>query len=749
MNTRKLMLAVSTALVTAAGLPALAQADAKLAPPPIYSSVSGLPDGRVYEQASPFNKYGYGILNTGSWVPAGGASADGEAVWYFGDGPLTEPVGVGSFAGVFVAQRSSGGGWKSHAVLSRPVGSGRFSSNIFADLPTSLLSSSDLSHFAYGIGAAEVGPPDSTRNPGNLYLAGPDPLVEPAWMARPQVETSKSEPEYAAGMPIGGTPDLSTVYFVYNGNLLAQDSERLVHHTYGIYQYREGVLSEAGLMPDGTINPFGARPAARAEGAKEPRIPPPTIPDAENNEVAADGTRLFFVSPEPSRSKLKCQLEAGECSTEASELYARISAPGGAPKTMLVSQSQVPGHVGEPAPDGALAVKGTAQEAAEFADPASYVYASPDGSHAFFQSIDRLTSDAPSDTDPKVYDFDLDSGSLKYMAGVTGIVVGVASDGSSLLFEKTSTSPFELDRWSNGTVGKVSDLPQPPPPGGTRAACEDPVDIAGTVVPAQEPICVGPVRFSADGSTAVFATQSPIAGFNDPGGFFQVFRYDSDTDELSCLSCPPAGVLPTGDAVMSNLDYAGYAGIGSTTPIDPIVPDRAVSSDANTVFFQTPDPLVAGDTNGLPDVYEWQNGGVFLLASGQSDEPTYLIDSSESGNDVFLATSAELVKGDNDGSYDIYDARVPRPGDNPPPSALPCQGDVCQGPPSVPNLLGVPSSAAFNGLGNIDARSEGTPSKKAAPKKKSKQAKKKKKKLKKPKKLKQSKKSKKSKRRGA
>jgi hypothetical protein len=59
------------------------------------------------------------------------------------------------------------------------------------------------------------------------------------------------------------------------------------------------------------------------------------------------------------------------------------------------------------------------------------------------------------------------------------------------------------------------------------------------------------------------------------------------------------------------------------------------------------------------------------------------------------------VEGDNDGWFDVYDARIPRPGDNPPPSAVPCAGDVCQGAPSVPQLLGAPPSATFNGAGNI------------------------------------------------
>ncbi len=126
------------------------------------------------------------------------------------------------------------------------------------------------------------------------------------------------------------------------------------------------------------------------------------------------------------------------------------------------------------------------------------------------------------------------------------------------------------------------------------------------------------------------------------------------------------------------------------------------------------------------DVYEWENGRVFLISSGSSTQNSIFLDSSESGGDVFFATTSELVAGDNDGAYDIYDARVPRPGDNPR-VAVPCQGEVCQGPPSVPQLLSAPSSATFSGLGNISPQpqpaSESKPRRLRSPKKKRKKGK--------------------------
>jgi hypothetical protein len=152
--------------------------------------------------------------------------------------------------------------------------------------------------------------------------------------------------------------------------------------------------------------------------------------------------------------------------------------------------------------------------------------------------------------------------------------------------------------------------------------------------------------------------------------------------------------------------------------------DRGASADGSRVFFDTSDPLVPQDVNGTRDVYEWENGTIFLISSGRSSEDSYFLDASETGGDVFFTTTEGIAPGDVDGGRDVYDARIPRPGDNPPPAAVPCQGDVCQGPPSVPDLLGNPSSATFSGLGNLVPQSDAKPKAKPSAKKTTKKKKK-------------------------
>jgi hypothetical protein len=275
------------------------------------------------------------------------------------------------------------------------------------------------------------------------------------------------------------------------------------------------------------------------------------------------------------------------------------------------------------------------------------------------------------------------------------------------VFENNAVSPVELDRWSagphGGTVSRIVQLPG-------ESLCDG-------------VSCVGPAHLVDNNSVLVFSAEAPIAGFNDSGEFMQVFRYDFSSNELSCVSCPPAGVVPSGSAEISSMDELFN---NTSTPFaERVVADnRAVSGDGSRVFFDSPDALVPRAVNGKRDVYEWENGTLFLVSSGTSATNSFFLDSSESGADAFFSTSDELVQGDNDAAYDVYDARVPRPGDIPPPESVPCQGDVCQGPPSVPSLLGPPPSATFNGLGNPPPEPTANPAATPRPKAKAKRCRK-------------------------
>ncbi len=648
---------------------------------PNASSISGLPDGRVYELVSPFNKHGYpagAVLQAGqAKVLYSIASPDGNAVAFESQGPAAD-LNSSGLDQVFVANRGVGG-WTSRAATPRGLALNE-TIGVYVQIPKWLDFSSDLSKLVFGVpGPDTEGAPSESS--ANLYMEGSDPLQEPVWLARPTIGT----PELGGNLSVAGSaPDLSTVYFAFEGTLLPSDAGR---SGWGFYEFAQGSPSYAGVLPDGSISPLGAVPIAIASSHVTGLDSGGALysPGSSDNQVSSDGKRAFFVSPDPGLSSV-------------SQLYVREVLSDGTRRTVLVSRSQVPGQVGQPAIHGTTYFPNPEREASKAHNDFAYGYASPDGSHVIFASVDRLTTDAPENSTVKMYDFNVDTETTAYLSEVTGGIVASTKSGSSLLFENTSTSPFELDLWqSNASGARVTPIAQLNENG--LSPCD------GTV-------CVGPARMSDGGEVVIFTTEAPIAGFNNIGpgyppeefavrgpGFQQIYRYVTSTNELTCISCPPSGVTPSGDAYFSSVDEYGNDKKDSFAK-GYVGPDHGVTADGNRILFATPDPLVPQDTNGKLDVYEWEDGTVFLLSQGTSANDSVFLDSSESGGDAFFTTTDERVTGDNDGNYDVYDARVPRPGDTLAPSAVPCEGEVCQGPPSVPSLLGEPASATFDGLSN-------------------------------------------------
>jgi hypothetical protein len=685
-----------------------AGADATTAPPPVFSSASGLPDGRVYEEVSPPDKNGFNAgvkTENHELLPDWGvAAASGNSMMFWGNGPMGEE----SFSGLdtaFIASHTSGGGWHTRSATPRPYGEFPNSALRLLDYSlTWLYASDDLSHLVFSSYGAWVGPPDeighnveigkgpSLYGNSNIFLTGSNPSVPPTWLGQPSIAAS-APANYQEPMPVGGTPDLSTVYFASRTPLLPADAARAANSgPWGFYEYRDGTLSEAGVLPDGSLNPYGAAPAAVAN--LDFHI---LRPGRHNNEVSADGSSAFFVSPDPiaatsTDTEPLDYCYYSPCTSEVPQLYVRKTAADGSQSSVLVSQSQLPGHVGQPAPDGPDL--GYMQAGAPYGEANRYFYASSDGSHAFFTSVDRLTALAPENSEVKEYGFDVDTNVLTYIPHVAGGIVASAQDGSWLLFEDTTTSPTDLDLWVAGPEG-------------------------GSVQPVAqlEGGEVSSVQVASDSSVVAFASSAAIAGFNNGGGGIQeVYRYDVPSNSLSCVSCPGAGATPMGASLSTVFEYPVGQEPGPNGNTTAINEPRDLSADGSRVFFQTPNALVPQDTNGVGDVYEWENGTVFLISSGTNNEPTQLLDGSETGDDLFFATAQGLAPGDTDGAFDVYDARVPRPGDNPPVAAVPCQGDVCQGPPSVASLLGAPASATYSGLGNAAAPAGVKPS--AKPKRK-------------------------------
>jgi hypothetical protein len=211
-----------------------------------------------------------------------------------------------------------------------------------------------------------------------------------------------------------------------------------------------------------------------------------------------------------------------------------------------------------------------------------------------------------------------------------------------------------------------------------------------------------PSRTNPDGSVLLFQSRADLDGYSHEG-VPEIYRYDSVSERLHCVSCIPTKVPAAGGASLES-----YLSSNAPFTATGFVPN--LLANGRRAFFQSTEPLVARDNDGVQDVYEWEEQGVgsctrsggcvYLISSGQSARDNYLYAISQSGDDVFFTTVDILVGGDND-ALSIYDARVNggfaeevcpgggccegdcRPGSSsPPPLATPTTEVV--GPPDKP-----------------------------------------------------------------
>lgn len=304
-------------------------------------------------------------------------------------------------------------------------------------------------------------------------------------------------------------------------------------------------------------------------------------------------------------------------------------------------------------------------------------------------------------------------------SGEESIIVNVSADGSHIYF----VSPKQLDG-SNGGVGEdnlylwdgsgvhfVTDLEASDVTGRTSLA-EQIGGLGLWVTHAVAPFpevrrgpASDPSRSTPTGTVLVFESRAELTNY-DSDGHSEVYRYDSDTGDVACLSCNPTGVAAVSDAQLESDPPPQFV---SLPPVNALASIANVSVNGRRVFFQSADRLVLGDTDGKLDVYEWEADGegdcdhvggcVRLISSGRSAADDYLYAMTPDGHDVFFESGDLLVPRDTESAASIYDARVDG---GEAPEALPpqpCQGDACQSPASSPQDA-TPASSSFEGPGD-------------------------------------------------
>jgi hypothetical protein len=193
-----------------------------------------------------------------------------------------------------------------------------------------------------------------------------------------------------------------------------------------------------------------------------------------------------------------------------------------------------------------------------------------------------------------------------------------------------------------------------------------------------------------------FEAGQPV-GRPEFGSEYQVYRYELATRELRCVSCPTDGSVPSG---------RGYLRHPTMTPASVRNARLNQVTDDGRVFFTTSTPLVPDDTNGVNDVYVWDDGTPRLLTPGTSRGASELVGATADARTVFVTSYDDLVPQDVDhGLRDVYALRVD--GGFLVPEDAPACRDACQGPIGGP--APAPPVATVSFVGPVDPVADDDP----------------------------------------
>ncbi len=684
---------------------------------------SGLPDCRAYELVTPPDKDAGEprAIVPGSYQPTTlpgiegmQASISGDRLAWSSEYPLPGSPSIGL---QYLSSRGPNG-WTSENVI--PPQSVENGTNCPAIVAMAAYSS-DLSR---GVLADGYGQPGSFKGealscghdeprlvPGepegfqNLFLRNNDAssyqLVNVTPSGAPAPRPAPGDPQYFPAAFLGGSSDLSHVVFEEELPLTAGAPEGD-----DLYEWSNGVVHLVSVLPDGTpIANATLASATKDTGFEEATgtFLPVNIANARH-AVSRNGSSVFFEA--------------------AGDLYVRENAeqpqsPLGVHGECIVSSD-------------ACTVQVDASRTAGSGGGGRFMAASEDGSKVFFEDAESagLTGDTVAGSGENLYEYDVRSGALRDLTGSVGEakvdgVSGASEDGSYVylvaegalaanttagraavagqpnlyvLHEGSTRFIATLDTATHQQYGDSCDWMSQectayPLPGGVTAR----VSANGRFIGFDSDKSLTGYDNTGPSCVPIIRSVEELAGF-EPGLCEEVFVYDTATGSLNCVSCDPDGATPTGPAMIRFPARASQ-----DLEMRNTYPQRNVS-DGGQVFFETPDALVAGDTDGKRDVYEYENGAPFLISNGKGEADSYFLDASVDGSDVFIASAQRLAGSDDDGSYDIYDARMGGGFPEPAGVAPSCEGEGCRGAAGgAPPVFSAPSSMAFSGAGNLSA----------------------------------------------
>jgi hypothetical protein len=635
-----------------------------------------LGDCRAYELVSPLNKESGDVIALGEFTTETPSTLDqsslgGEKLAYgsyraFGDAESAP------FTSQYVAERETDG-WTSHAITPPR---GRLVTEVTGTLDTEVKAlSGDLCEAWLLTVADPPLAPGAVPGYRNLYRRqNGGGCGEKSYEALTLAAPSHIEPGHSLRLELQGlSADHSTVIYTANDNLEGTAAPDNPSGKEQLYERTPAGTSYVCILP-------GEVPTTLACSAGTNFI---EIGSGQNrgtsvtNAISNDGQRVFWTAYQ-------------SAAKGPGQIYVRI---GG---------------------DHTLAVSKEAEDESG-TETSVFLGASENGARAFFLTGENL------------YEFEVNTEATTLVAEKVPGIMGASEDGSRIYLvsrEVLSGSNGEgkspvggspnlyLDEEGAFTfVGELSGEDVKPFPGKGESSPISRLPFERTS------------RLSSDGQFAVFMSFARLTGYENVDARNQevdaeVYRYSVASEELRCISCNPTGARPAGSNIV-RMASGGHLWAGGSIQgwENSLYASRNLSNGGSRVFFESSDVLSPFDSNGVEDVYQWEeagtgrckeespsfspvNGGcVSLISSGQSGRRSEFNDASPSGDNVFFSTLASLVSQDY-GLVDVYDARVDGGFPSPPLPPAPCEGEACQHPAPTPEAQ-APSSLGYVGPGNV------------------------------------------------
>jgi hypothetical protein len=404
-----------------------------------------------------------------------------------------------------------------------------------------------------------------------------------------------------------------------------------------------------------------------------------------DGSISADGSRIFFTAPHPGGNGI-----GGKGCGTPSQLYMRSGE-----ETVEISKPEAG------APEGSKPHY-----------EAHFVRASEDGSRVFFTSEGELTANDAGFHDPELYEYNTETRKLsRVAAGESG-----HEEGKVVL---TGVRWIGIGSSAEWDIGASAD--------GSHVYFTSEAKLV------DHPNAEGKEPKAGERNFYIYDTQSGRTSFIEPGnggaayaepeltanGHYMLFggergleRYEVESEHLTCITCVagvPVGLLKTSEACFACSDTSPPAVLIPSSIMEEdgqgryVLPPHAISENGAYVFFDTNAPLVPQDTNGVENVYEWHEGKLSLISTGQDPLSSYLLGASADGSNVFFGTHSRLVPADSAGGGNVYDARICTASDpciqQAPAQEGLCEGDACSHPAPASNDP-TPNSLTFSGPGN-------------------------------------------------